>query len=99
LGKKKPLDVLTVPFSIVVSNYLVAAVVSTATVVSAAVVSTTAVVSTAKVVSAATSSVLLEEQAATDKEIAKAKKPNLNKFFMFFCLKLIINNLLLILQN
>jgi hypothetical protein len=98
LGKKKPLDVLTVPFSIVVSNYLVAAVVSTATVVSAAVVST-AVVSTAKVVSAATSSVLLEEQAATDKEIAKAKKPNLNKFFMFFCLKLIINNLLLILQN
>jgi hypothetical protein len=98
LGKKKPLDVLTVPFSIVVSNYLVAAVVSTATVVSAAVVST-AVVSTATVVSAATSSVLLEEQAATDKEIAKAKKPNLNKFFMFFCLKLIINNLLLILQN
>jgi hypothetical protein len=98
LGKKKPLDVLTVPFSIVVSNYLVAAVVSTATVVSAAVVSTAAV-STAKVVSAATSSVLLEEQAATDKEIAKAKKPNLNKFFMFFCLKLIINNLLLILQN
>jgi hypothetical protein len=98
LGKKKPLEDLTVPFSVVVSNYLVAAVVSTAAVVSAAVVST-AVVSTATVVSAATSSVLLEEQAATDKEIAKAKKPNLNKFFMFFCLKLIINNLLLILQN
>jgi hypothetical protein len=98
LGKKKPLEDLTVSFSVVVSNYLVAAVVSTAAVVSAAVVST-AVVSTATVVSAATSSVLLEEQAATDKEIAKAKKPNLNKFFMFFCLKLIINNLLLILQN
>jgi hypothetical protein len=98
LGKKKPLEDLTVSLSVVVSNYLVAAVVSTAAVVSAAVVST-AVVSTATVVSAATSSVLLEEQAATDKEIAKAKKPNLNKFFMFFCLKLIINNLLLILQN
>jgi hypothetical protein len=98
LGKKKPLDVLTVPFSIVVSNYLVAAVVSAATAAVSTAVVSTAVVSTAAV-SAATSSVLLEEQAATDKEIAKAKKPNLNKFFMFFCLKLIINNLLLILQN
>jgi hypothetical protein len=28
-------------------------------------------------------SVLLELQAATDKEIATAKKPNLKKFFMF----------------
>jgi hypothetical protein len=98
LGKKKPLEDLTVSLSVVVSNYLVAAVVSAATAAVSTAVVSTAVVSTAAV-SAATSSVLLEEQAATDKEIAKAKKPNLNKFFMFFCLKLIINNLLLILQN
>jgi hypothetical protein len=30
---------------------------------------------------------LSDEQAATDKEIAKAKKPNLNKFFITFCFK------------
>ncbi|MFM6976444.1 MAG: hypothetical protein ACKOW2_06320, partial [Sphingobacteriaceae bacterium] len=67
-----------------VSDYFAAVVsAATAAAVSTAAVSTAAVSTATE--SVATSSVLLEEQAATDKEIAKAKKPNLNKFFMFFC--------------
>jgi hypothetical protein len=60
-------------------NYLAtvsAAAVSTAT------ESTTTVVSITAVESTAASSVLVELQAATDKEIAKAKKPNLKEFFI-----------------
>jgi hypothetical protein len=76
-------------------NFLIdylATVVSTAVesvaVESVAIESTTAVESTA-VESVAASSVLFELQAATDKEIAKAKKPNLKEFFMFLFLKCI----------
>lgn len=47
----------------------------------AIVVSITVAVSTT--VESADSAFSLEPQAATDKEIAKAKKPNLNEFFIF----------------
>jgi hypothetical protein len=64
-------------------DYLAAAV-STATESTAAVstaTESTAIESTATE-STAASSVLFELQAATDKEIAKAKKPNLKEFFI-----------------
>jgi len=37
------------------------------------------------IVESVVSEVFSDEQAATDKEIAKAKKPNLNRFFILFC--------------
>jgi len=65
-------------------------------VVSAAAVSTTvesvvAVVSTVDIVvsvivESVASAFFSDEQAATDKESTNAKKPNLNRFFMMFCL-------------
>jgi hypothetical protein len=58
------------------------------TTVESTTVESTTVESTA-VESAAASSVLFELQAATDKEIAKAKKPNLNEFFIVLFLKCI----------
>jgi hypothetical protein len=69
-----------------VIDYSAVAAVSTAA-VSTAIVSTV-IVSTA-VESVAASSVWFELQAATDKEIAKAKKPNLNEFFIVLFLKCI----------
>jgi len=63
-------------------NYLVATESTTTVVSNVATESTTTVVSITAVESTAASSVLVELQAATDREIAKAKKPNLKEFLI-----------------
>ena len=65
--------------------------------VSTAAVST--VIESTEAESLASSLALFELQATTDKEIARAKNPNLNKFFMLIFFFLIVINLHLMPKN
>jgi len=87
---KKACSIRTGLYQIVKLNYILVvspAIVAVSTIDESVIVVSIVDIDVSVIVESAESADFSDEQAATDKESTRAKKPNLNRFFIMFCFR------------